>query len=54
MTKLELAKLIAKYERKLKLAKTRYLKEGEVIGFEKASKIQHYCKSCGKLLKERR
>ena len=51
MTKL--TDLIAKYERKLKLAKTRYLKEGEVIGFEKASKIKHYCESCGKLLKAR-
>ena len=46
----KLTDLTAKYERKLKLAKTRYLKEGEVIGFEKASLIEHYCKGCGKVL----
>jgi hypothetical protein len=51
MTKKEVAKLIAKYERKLKRVRKECFEQGEAVGFKKASEIKHYCENCGKLLK---
>lgn len=52
MTKSELADLTKKYERRLKLAKTKAYNEGVEEGFRRASKIEHYCKKCGELLED--